>query len=142
MDRSAYICPMHPERLVCDAGTCTEDHYAEHHGDEHETAGCFVCEERVRDDFTPVFAEILLHRNVRLVFPMYLMPDGIPLQNIGLATAGCCGRCRWRTCVRGTRALWSCRSAWRGRRQWMERYRSQANWRFDSLSGIDKEIVL
>lgn len=89
VDRCAFLCPMHPERLVCDAGTCVEDHYAEHHGDEHETAGCFVCKESpIREDFTPVFAEILLHRNVNLEFPEYVMPDGIPLQNIGLAYGG------------------------------------------------------
>lgn len=79
---------MHPERLVCDAGTCVEDHYREQHGDEHETARCFVCETPIREDFTPVFAEIVLHKNVNVEFPMYVMPDGIPLQNIGMAYSG------------------------------------------------------
>lgn len=55
--------PDAPERLICDTGTCMEDHYAEHHCDEYETAGGVVCEEPpIREDFTPVFAEIVLHR--------------------------------------------------------------------------------
>lgn len=45
------------------------DHYAGHHGDEHDTAGCFGCEGREREDFTPVFAEIVLHKNVHVEFP-------------------------------------------------------------------------
>lgn len=50
------------------------------------TAACFACA-----DFMPVFATIVLHRNVNLVFPECVMPDDAPLQNIDVAYGGAGG---------------------------------------------------
>jgi hypothetical protein len=70
-NRQVYICPMHPYRLLCDAPPsghtwqgCVTSHYATEHKDEHLTGKCFVCEARLRDDFTPIVAEVQLHRPV------------------------------------------------------------------------------
>lgn len=66
VDRKAYLCPMHPERLLCDAEDCMTRHFAERHGDDPFPPPCFECGEPVEADFVPVFAEITLHRNINV----------------------------------------------------------------------------
>ena len=70
-ERNVFLCPMHPERLLCDAPGidgvfrgCLISHYETHHAGEHSTASCFICSAPLRDDFVPVDAEVLLHRGV------------------------------------------------------------------------------
>lgn len=85
VDRNAYLCPMHPERLLCDAEDCMTRHFAERHGDDDPfPPPCFECGEPVEADFVPVFAEITLHRNINLGYPEF---DG-QLTNISLAYGG------------------------------------------------------
>lgn len=72
-DKQILICPMHPRggatgyTLMCEEDVV--HHYrTEHHG-EFDKAACFVCEAPIldplmgelRDDFTPVFAEVVLY---------------------------------------------------------------------------------
>jgi hypothetical protein len=71
-ERRIYLCPQHPYRLMCDAPAsevtgwpgCVASHYATEHEDEHTTGRCFVCEAPLRDNFTPITAEVQLHRPI------------------------------------------------------------------------------
>jgi hypothetical protein len=72
--RTIYICPFHPDELICNVGDCLTGHYLDHHADEVSTAKCFVCEEPLldpilherREDFTPIFAEVVLRQQLDL----------------------------------------------------------------------------
>jgi hypothetical protein len=65
-DRGVYMCPMHPERLLCSEGTCLADHVkAQHQPDEIR---CFVCEVDCCANFFPVDAKITTHRNFNIEF--------------------------------------------------------------------------
>ncbi len=70
-ERVVFLCPMHPERLLCDARGierafrgCLISHYETHHAGEHRTASCFFCAAPLRDSFVLVDAEVQLHRPV------------------------------------------------------------------------------
>jgi hypothetical protein len=71
VERAVYLCPMHPERLLCSEGMCLRDHLAKFH--PADDVRCFVCEAKCLTDFTPVDARIVLHRNINVEFP-----DGPP----------------------------------------------------------------
>lgn len=72
VDRSAFLCPMHPDELFCDHEGCMAAHYAQHHADDELTAlRCFVCEKPVQHELDgpiPIFAEVQLHRGVPVAF--------------------------------------------------------------------------
>jgi hypothetical protein len=69
--RKPLLCPLHPDRLLCNRPQCVTDHLYQHHRREHEAA-CFVCEEPMidpithvlRDDYEGVTAIIQLHQQV------------------------------------------------------------------------------
>ncbi|MGY1719288.1 hypothetical protein ACI8AG_09600 [Blastococcus sp. SYSU DS0552] len=69
LDRMAFLCVQHPDRLLCDEGAspgvslgCANLHMAQEHRDEMP-ARCFTCEQPIpEDEITPVFAAIQLHR--------------------------------------------------------------------------------
>lgn len=76
-DVQVFVCPFHPEHgLLCDTADCVSQHYAHEHHGEFDEARCFACEAPMldpitgmRDDFTPVFAEVTLHSAVRVWTP-------------------------------------------------------------------------
>ncbi len=86
LDRMAFLCVRHPDRLLCDEGEspgislgCANSHMAEQHKDEMP-ARCFTCDQPIPEDhITPVFAEVKLHRPV----PIYYSGDSV-LQYLGV----------------------------------------------------------
>lgn len=72
--RTVYLCPMHPDELICNVGDCYMGHWLDHHEGEFDAAKCFVCESPMRDeltheyreDFTPIFAEVELRHPLNL----------------------------------------------------------------------------
>jgi hypothetical protein len=69
LDRMAFLCVRHPERLLCDEREspgvslgCANLHMAQEHKDEI-VARCFTCAQPIpEDEVTPVFAVITLHQ--------------------------------------------------------------------------------
>lgn len=71
-ERRALICPMHPEKLLCNDPKCLGWHYRQHHPDEALHARCFVCEAPMLDpitgelhDFTGITGRVTLRAPVK-----------------------------------------------------------------------------
>lgn len=96
VERRAYLCPMHPDRLLCDLPGCLDRHYEQDHLEEMQTAGCFVCEKPISQvKCLPVVADVMLHRGIPLAFPD---ADGF-LTNLSL---------EYRGALRTTAMAWLC----------------------------------